>query len=376
MVEEPKANEGRKGSLIHDQYMRGERVPKPGVPLPEMYPSNEEVAKAVQQKVAAAVEMSRKYRHVAWQVPTSQASAYQSGEVVQTLKEAFMPPGISGTSMTFQTEEDVLNYLGSQVLAPIWKDPICGDNKCEWPWEFPAWGRFGCKADCGSNDNTTKVVINVQADFTGNPSISPNVLMNNAKWNLFTADQVFAQVQVNSLNSMDVIDGKWYVLVKGDYAGRVAGSVFDISDNTNPVPIVTEPKWEACKLSTPATSSATTTAVRRLLQAYTHAHKVGGDEGKEIIEKAVADIQAMPELKHINFTQAGLGGGSGAGGGQKPASDNISDADRAAAPKAEAPDSGVETGADRGSEAQELRSSAAQQASSPAAQQLSSGILS
>ncbi len=43
---------GRKGSLIFDQYTRGERVIKPGVPPPERHPSNEEVAKAVQQKVA------------------------------------------------------------------------------------------------------------------------------------------------------------------------------------------------------------------------------------------------------------------------------------------------------------------------------------
>ncbi len=35
---------------------------------------------------------------------------------------------------------------GAQVLLPIWKDPVCGDGNCEWPWEFPAWGRFGCRA--------------------------------------------------------------------------------------------------------------------------------------------------------------------------------------------------------------------------------------
>lgn len=34
----------------------------------------------------------------------------------------------------------------AQVLLPIWKDPVCGDGNCEWPWEFPSWGRFGCRA--------------------------------------------------------------------------------------------------------------------------------------------------------------------------------------------------------------------------------------
>ncbi len=122
---------------------------------------------------------------------------------MQTLKQAFMPDDGS-TTMTFASEDDVLNYLGTkvqstladngagfacqdslrcahhsmpQVLLPIWKDPVCGDGNCEYPceaggaaaqaWlqgphnqraadtcaclryhagEFPAWGDFGCQA--------------------------------------------------------------------------------------------------------------------------------------------------------------------------------------------------------------------------------------
>ena len=75
-----------------------------------------------------------------------QASAYKSTEVVQTLKDAFMPAGATGSTVTFKSENDVLNYIGTQILLPIWKDPICGDGNCEWPWEFPAWGPFGCRA--------------------------------------------------------------------------------------------------------------------------------------------------------------------------------------------------------------------------------------
>ena len=44
--------EGRKASLIAQQYERGERVPKAGLPPADKHPTNEEVAKAVQQKVA------------------------------------------------------------------------------------------------------------------------------------------------------------------------------------------------------------------------------------------------------------------------------------------------------------------------------------
>lgn len=339
MLQDENGNEvdlsgGRKGSVVAEYYRNGTWRKKTG-DEPTRYPTNEEVAKAVQQKVAAAVEMSRKYRHVAWYslfvaaymvVLYLQASAYKSGEVVETLKKAFMPDDGS-TTMTFQSEDEVLQYLGTKVLLPIWKDPVCGDGNCEYPWEFPFWGRFGCKADCGVNVNTTKIVVAVRADFTGHPTISPRVLMTNAKWNLcledderrkrgeadlcwYEEDQSFDSVNVNSINAMDLIDGKWYVVVKGDYAGRVSGSVFELSNATNPQAVPTSPPWTACKLTRQTTVSPTNTALRRLLQAYTQAHRAGGEEGRRLIEDAVTEIQAMPELKHINFSKYNLTRGS------------------------------------------------------------------
>ena len=47
-----KGREGRKGSLIAEQYARGERILKE--PQADEHPTNEEVAKAVQQKVAVS----------------------------------------------------------------------------------------------------------------------------------------------------------------------------------------------------------------------------------------------------------------------------------------------------------------------------------
>ncbi|GIL78617.1 hypothetical protein Vretimale_6215 [Volvox reticuliferus] len=207
-----------------------------------------------------------------------------------------------------------------QVLLPIWKDPVCGDGNCEWPWEFPSWGRFGCQADCGQNDKTTPIVVNVRADFTGHPTISSSVLMNNAKWNLcledearrkrgeadlcwYDEDQPFTEVQVNSINAAQVIDGKWYVIVKGDYAGRVSGAIYDITNSSNPVAIPTTPSWESCKLVRRRVVPATQTALRRLLAAYTQANKVGGEGGRRIIAEVVDEISQMEGLKHINFTK-------------------------------------------------------------------------
>jgi hypothetical protein len=91
--------------------------------------------------------------------------------------------------------------------------------------------------------------------------------MNNAKWNLcleddarrqrgeadlcwYDSDQTFDQVQVNSINAANVVDGKWYVVVKGDYAGRVSGYIYDITNATSPQQIPTT----VCGASVPAAS--------------------------------------------------------------------------------------------------------------------------
>ena len=39
---------------------------------------------------------------------------------------------------------------------------------------------------------------------------------------------------------MTVIDGTWYIKITGDYAGRISGGVYDVSNETNPVPISLE----------------------------------------------------------------------------------------------------------------------------------------
>lgn len=62
------------------------------------------------------------------------------------IADAFTPDGGDGVStVTFKSETEVLNYIGAKILLPIWKDPVCGDGNCEWPWEYPAWGPFGCQ---------------------------------------------------------------------------------------------------------------------------------------------------------------------------------------------------------------------------------------
>lgn len=55
----------------------------------------------------------------------------------------------------------------------------------------------------------------------------------------FADDQTFSALQGTALETMDVVDGTWYVSLKGDYAGRVSGAVYDLRNSSDPVQLVT-----------------------------------------------------------------------------------------------------------------------------------------
>ncbi|CAL6333252.1 unnamed protein product [Bathycoccus prasinos] len=56
----------------------------------------------------------------------------------------------------------------------------CRDGVCQAPYEFPSFGRFGCKADCGPAQNLLQI-LNSQA-------VSALDLMGQVKWNLCLKD--------------------------------------------------------------------------------------------------------------------------------------------------------------------------------------------
>jgi hypothetical protein len=74
-------------------------------------------------------------------------------------------------------------------------------------------------------------------------------------------DQTFSDFKVNRIESAEVVDGTWYIIIKGDYTGRVSGSVYDITNPQEPEQIQLTPKWEKCKLP----DSAPETTSRRVL---------------------------------------------------------------------------------------------------------------
>lgn len=53
-------------SIIADKYASGQWMHSKGQVIPERYPTNREVAAAIEEQVSTSVETYRNYRHVAW----------------------------------------------------------------------------------------------------------------------------------------------------------------------------------------------------------------------------------------------------------------------------------------------------------------------
>ena len=174
-----------------------------------------------------------------------QRSAEEAYMLTSTLKSALVPEDaeLSGS-------QDVRDWIEG-VVTTTWVDARCGDGRCEAPFEFPEYGRFGCKADCDLLTNAaqiTKIQIDIYYNFSHpKGSVSPIDLMRDAKWNLcpmevddligpkkifhgsdcyFEEDQGFEeQVGHVTLSVDDVPDGEWTIVVKKDIFLKVAGAV-------------------------------------------------------------------------------------------------------------------------------------------------------
>lgn len=95
-------------------------------------------------------------------------------------------------------------------------------------------------------------------------------------------DQTFSDIKVNRIESAEIIDGVWYLVIKGDYTGRVKGTVYDLTDPEVPVAIQLEAKWEKCRLpSSTTTEVATATRKVRVHPCITvmHAHRPVASNG-------------------------------------------------------------------------------------------------
>ena len=165
-----------------------------------------------------------------------QRSASEAYELTSTLKANLIP---EETMMKGSAE--VRSWI-ADVVTTTWQDARCGDGRCEAPFEYPEYGRFGCKADCNllkSAAQITPIQIDVYFNFSHpKGSVSPIDLMNDAAWNLcpmevdeligpkkifhgsdcyYEEDQKFDEQVGHIVREIDdVPDGDWSVVVKKD----------------------------------------------------------------------------------------------------------------------------------------------------------------
>ena len=45
----------------------------------------------------------------------------------------------------------------------------------------------------------------------------------------FDAEQTFSQAQETQIKAVTLVDGTWYVRVRGDFAGRVSGAIYEVN---------------------------------------------------------------------------------------------------------------------------------------------------
>ena len=223
-----------------------------------------------------------------------QADVYNGYSVVSSVRRAVVPLDGEGYPVTTMSgPNQILDWLLASA-SPVWVDEVCGDGVCNSPFEFPAYGRFGCRADCGSNTNLTTMLLQVRADFRDD-LYAPQALRAAASWNLckrdeaatkagfpdvcwWQEDRAFVKIVENHLETVNVPpDELWFVAVKGDYMGRVVGNVFIAENNSLPW-VGTVPEWKACPrnvVSSRRNVAATSSARRMLLEVEKHADGAG-----------------------------------------------------------------------------------------------------
>lgn len=179
------------------------------------------------------------------------------------------PPGSISAPVKFGSKAEIYEWFASALL-PTWDDPKCGDGACggQWPGEFPAFGRFGCAADCGSAAvKTTLVRVEVSAAFSLNrltTAAMQDLFLQRTHWNLcwdvqtsfpkvpkslcwFERNQTFtAAVQEVSME-LRLPDAEWRVVLNAPF-GAVTGRLTAVSElpdgTTRNTTLVS---WDRCK---------------------------------------------------------------------------------------------------------------------------------
>ncbi|KAK3261427.1 TRP-like ion channel Pkd2, partial [Cymbomonas tetramitiformis] len=77
-------------------------------------------------------------------------------KVREGIVEVLLPKDENGDPETsFTSHTEIYTWLKEQVVEEFWTEPVCGNNVCEDPLEFAAFGIYGCQTDCGVANTTT-----------------------------------------------------------------------------------------------------------------------------------------------------------------------------------------------------------------------------
>ncbi|KAK3273944.1 hypothetical protein CYMTET_17843, partial [Cymbomonas tetramitiformis] len=79
-------------------------------------------------------------------------NAQDSFQTVSSVAQRVLPP-LRGV--------EFMDWFKTMVWQ-VWEDPVCGDGLCVSPHEFPSFGRFGCKVDCGSETELATTMLFIE----------------------------------------------------------------------------------------------------------------------------------------------------------------------------------------------------------------------
>ncbi|CAI5468681.1 unnamed protein product [Closterium sp. Yama58-4] len=144
-------------------------------------------------------------------------------------------------SNTFAGPDDFYSWLNATIVQSLWADPTCGDGSCDRPFQFPAFGRFGCEADCGMFPNLTSVVVRFSSHLDTQQAIDES------SWNLcmvnpvslcwYEAFQPFPRGEAETSVALDIPDGDWVVVLNAP-AGGIRGTVHVAPPGTRRLSVV------------------------------------------------------------------------------------------------------------------------------------------
>ncbi|CAI5484977.1 unnamed protein product, partial [Closterium sp. Yama58-4] len=127
------------------------------------------------------------------------------------------------SSNRFAGAADFYAWLNNSIIENFWQDPPCGDGLCDQPLEFPAFGRFGCEADCGTFPNLTSVSVHFTTSFSSSEALAVS------SWNLcmqspislcwHALPQPFPALHAQFSLALDIPDGHWALLITAPMGG-------------------------------------------------------------------------------------------------------------------------------------------------------------